>query len=128
MSSAWRNSLQSLAWFMRYWRDNFTAAYDLNRIFLIGSDNLCMANFGLRDVPIERDQALKVLHQRIEQYRNAPQNERGNNLFWISQGVRPGVGYFYALTPIYMVIACRRCSAWSRPSAWKASLRRAACR
>ena len=63
-----RNSLQSLAWFMRYWRDNFTAAYDLNRIFLIGSDNLCMANFGLRDVPIERDQALKVLHQRIEQY------------------------------------------------------------
>ena len=53
---------------MRYWRDNFTAAYDLNRIFLIGSDNLCMANFGLRDVPIERDQALKVLHQRIEQY------------------------------------------------------------
>lgn len=102
MSSTWRNSLQSLAWFMRYWRDNFTAAYDLNRIFLIGSDNLCMANFGLRDVPIERDQALKVLHQRIEQYRNSPQNERGNNLFWISQGVRPGVGYFYALTPVYM--------------------------
>lgn len=75
---------------MRYWRDNFTAAYDLNRIFLIGSDNLCMANFGLRDVPIERDQALKVLHQRIEQYRNAPQNERGNNLFWISQAFAPG--------------------------------------
>ncbi|WP_201507128.1 two-component system sensor histidine kinase RcsC [Klebsiella aerogenes] len=102
MSGAWRNSLQSLAWFMRYWRDNFSAAYDLNRIFLIGSDNLCMANFGLRDMPLERDQALKVLHQRIEQYRDAPQNERGNNLFWISQGVRPGVGYFYALTPIYM--------------------------
>lgn len=102
MSGTWRNSLQSLAWFMRYWRDNFSAAYDLNRIFLIGSDNLCMANFGLRDMPLERDQALKVLHQRIEQYRDAPQNERGNNLFWISQGVRPGVGYFYALTPIYM--------------------------
>lgn len=43
-----------------------------------------MANFGLRDMPLERDQALKVLHQRIEQYRDAPQNERGNNLFWIS--------------------------------------------
>lgn len=61
-----------------------------------------MANFGLRDIPLERDHALKVLHQRIEQYRDAPQNERGNNLFWISQGVRPGVGYFYALTPIYV--------------------------
>ena len=102
MGATWRNSLQSLAWFMRYWRDNFSAAYDLNRIFLIGSDNLCMANFGLREMPLERDQALKVLHQRIEQYRDAPQNERGNNLFWISQGMRPGVGYFYALTPVYM--------------------------
>ena len=102
MGATWRNSLQSLAWFMRYWRDNFSAAYDLNRIFLIGSDNLCMANFGLREMPLERDQALKVLHQRIKQYRDAPQNERGNNLFWISQGVRPGVGYFYALTPVYM--------------------------
>ncbi len=102
MGATWRNSLQSLAWFMRYWRDNFSAAYDLNRIFLIGSDNLCMANFGLREMPLERDQALKVLLQRIEQYRDAPQNERGNNLFWISQGMRPGVGYFYALTPVYM--------------------------
>ena len=52
MSTTWRNSLQSLAWFMRYWRDNFSTAYDLNRIFMIGSDNLCMANFGLRDIPL----------------------------------------------------------------------------
>ena len=102
LDNAWRNSLESLAWFMRYWRDNFSAAYDLNRVFLIGSDNLCMANFGLRDMPIERNQALKNLHDRIVTYRNAPQDESGNNLFWISQGPRPGVGYFYALTPVYL--------------------------
>ena len=102
LSSSWRSSLESLSWFMRYWRDNFSAAYDLNRVFLIGSDNLCMANFGLRDMPMERDQALKTLHERIIKYRNAPQDERGNNLFWISQGPRPGVGYFYALTPVYL--------------------------
>ena len=36
MGNAWRGSLESLAWFMRYWRDNFSAAYDLNRVFLIG--------------------------------------------------------------------------------------------
>ena len=65
MSNTWRGSLESLAWFMRYWRDNFSAAYDLNRVFLIGSDNLCMANFGLRDMPVERDTALKALHERI---------------------------------------------------------------
>lgn len=102
MSNSWRGSLESLAWFMRYWRDNFSAAYDLNRVFLIGSENLCMANFGLRDMPMERDQALKTLHERIMKYRNAPQDERGNNLFWVSLGPRPGVGYFYALTPVYL--------------------------
>ena len=102
MGNAWRGSLESLAWFMRYWRDNFSAAYDLNRVFLIGSDNLCMANFGLRDMPVERDGALKALHERIIKYRIAPQDENGNNLFWISQGPRPGIGYFYALTPVYL--------------------------
>ncbi|KOZ88119.1 two-component system sensor histidine kinase RcsC [Escherichia coli] len=102
MSNTWRGSLESLAWFMRYWRDNFSAAYDLNRVFLIGSDNLCMANFGLRDMPAERDTALKALHERINKYRNAPQDDSGSNLYWISEGPRPGVGYFYALTPVYL--------------------------
>lgn len=102
LSNTWRGSLESLAWFMRYWRDNFSAAYDLNRVYLIGSDNLCMANFGLRDMPMEREQALKTLHERIISYRNVPQDERGNNLYWISQGSRQGVGYFYALTPVYL--------------------------
>ncbi|ESS58369.1 sensor kinase protein RcsC [Enterobacter cloacae S611] len=102
MGSAWRGSLESLAWFMRYWRDNFSAAYDLNRVFLIGSDNLCMADFGLRDMPVERDDTLKSLHERIVKYRNAPQDERSNNVYWMSQGPRPGIGYFYALTPVYL--------------------------
>jgi two-component system capsular synthesis sensor histidine kinase RcsC len=92
MGSAWRGSLESLAWFMRYWRDNFSAAYDLNRVFLIGSDNLCMADFGLRDMPVERDDTLKSLHERIVKYRNAPQDERSNNVYWMSQGPRPGIG------------------------------------
>ncbi|MBS1206542.1 MAG: two-component system sensor histidine kinase/response regulator [Proteobacteria bacterium] len=102
MSSSWRGSLESLAWFMRYWRDNFSAAYDLNRVFLIGSDNLCMADFGLHELPVERDDTLKSLHERIVKYRNAPQDERSNNLYWMSQGPRPGIGYFYALTPVYL--------------------------
>lgn len=102
MGKAWRGSLESLSWFMRYWRDNFSAAYDLNRVYLISNENLCMADFGLRDMPVEREDALKSLHERIVKYRNAPQEERGNNIFWISQGPRMGVGYFYALTPVYL--------------------------
>ncbi|MTH46456.1 two-component system sensor histidine kinase RcsC [Intestinirhabdus alba] len=102
MGNAWRGSLESLAWFMRYWRDNFSAAYDLNRVFLIGSNSLCMANFGLRDMPVERDEAQRALHERVMKHRNTPQDEAGNNLFWIGQGPRPGTGYFYALTPVYL--------------------------
>ena len=102
MGNTWRGSLESLAWFMRYWRDNFSAAYELNRVFLIGNESLCMADFGLRNVPLERETALKSLHERILKYRNAPQEERGNNIFWMSQGPRPGIGYFYALTPVFL--------------------------
>lgn len=102
VSASWRTSLQSLAWFLRYWRDNFSAAYDLNRVFLIGGDNLCMADFGLREMPLEREKALKTLHERILKYRNAPQEERSNSIYWIGQGPRPGIGYFYTLTPVYL--------------------------
>src|SRR5690606_40034974 len=95
LGNTWRDSLQSLAWFLRYWRDNFSAAYDLNRVFLIGSDNLCMADFGLREAPVEHDKTLKALHERILKYRNAPREEQGNSRFCIRQGPRPGVGYRY---------------------------------
>ena len=101
LDHTWRDSLGSLAWFMRYWRDNFSPAYDLNRVFLTDSSNQCVANFGLREMPMERDQPLKALHERIISYRDVPQDERGNNLWWISPGPRPGVGFFYALTSVY---------------------------
>lgn len=98
---AWRESLGSLAWFMRYWRESFAPAYDLNRVFLTGGDNQCMANFGLREMPMEREQTLAALHERIVHFRSVPRDDRGNNIYWINPGPRPGVGFFYALTPIY---------------------------
>ena len=102
LDTTWRGPLESLSWYLRYWRENFSAAYDLNRVYLIGSDNLCMANFGLREMPVERSEALNSLHERIMAYRDAPQDERGGNLFWVGQGPRHSVGYFYALTPVYL--------------------------
>lgn len=98
----WRNSLESMTWFMRYWRDNLSTAYDLNRVFLTNSDNQCMANFGLRQMPIERGQTLKTLHDQIVRFRNQPKDERSGNLYWISPGPRAGMGFFYALTPVYL--------------------------
>jgi len=102
VTASWKKSLRSLAWFLRYWRDNFSTAYDLNRVFLLGGDNLCMADFAVSDVPFERENTLKVMHDRIVKYHNAPQNERSNSLYWITQGPRPGMGYFYTVTSVYL--------------------------
>ncbi|SUH14655.1 sensor protein RcsC [Salmonella enterica subsp. enterica] len=79
-------------------------------------------------MPVERDDALKALHERIMKYRNAPQEESGNNLFWISQGARQGVGYFYALTPVYLANRLQALLASSSPSVWKIFSRPAVCR
>lgn len=102
MDNKWHGSLHSLAWFLLYWRENFSAAYDLNRVFLIGSDNLCIADFCLRNMPSDHDNVFNTLHERILSYRNSPQEELGDSLFWISQGPRPGMGYFYTLVPVYL--------------------------
>jgi two-component system capsular synthesis sensor histidine kinase RcsC len=85
-----------------------------------------MADFGLRDIPVERDDALKSLHERIVKYRDAPQDERGNNLFWISQGPRMG-GYFYALTPVYLANRLQALWELNRLSVWRTSSRREVC-
>lgn len=53
---------------MCYWCDNFFAVYDLNWVFLIGSDNFCMVNFGLCDMLVECDIVLKVLYECINKY------------------------------------------------------------
>jgi two-component system capsular synthesis sensor histidine kinase RcsC len=102
LGNSWRGQLNSLSWFLRYWRENFSVAYDLNRVFLVDGDNQCMADFGLRSVPLEQENTLKNLHERIMKYRSVPQNERASSLFWMNQGPRPGIGYFYTLTPVYI--------------------------
>lgn len=109
MSNAWRGSLQSMSWFLRYWRDNFSAAYDLNRVFLIGTEDMCLANFGLRDRPVERDSILKSFHDRIVKYRNQPQEERTNGLYWIGQGHAPAWGIFMPSRRSILPTAYRRC-------------------
>ncbi|THB52074.1 two-component system sensor histidine kinase/response regulator, partial [Klebsiella pneumoniae] len=48
MSATWRNSLQSLAWFMRYWRENFFSASALYPLLLLGSGKLFLSHFWLR--------------------------------------------------------------------------------
>ena len=98
---SWNSSLMSISGFLRYWRENFSTTYDLNRIFLIGGDDHCIADFSLRDTPFEREKTFKMLQDKVLTYYRTPKNERANNLYWAEQGSRPGVGYFYTVTPVY---------------------------
>jgi two-component system capsular synthesis sensor histidine kinase RcsC len=103
LNTTYRNSLNALSGLIQYWKENFVAAYDLNRVFFIGGDSLCMAEFGSSSGVANRAEALKTLHERILKYRNAKYQDKDNNLYWISPSQqRPDVGYLYVLTPIYI--------------------------
>ncbi len=102
MSNTWRNSLESLSYFLHYWKENFASAYELNRVFFIGGESLCLADFGVGSSSADREHALKSLHERILKYRNGNEDERKNSMFWIAPSSQPGVGYYYMVTPVYV--------------------------
>lgn len=102
MSSTWRNSLEPLSYFLNYWKENFASAYELNRVFFIGGESTCLADFGLGTASVDRERAMKSLRERILKYRNGNDDERKNSLFWISPAAQPGVGYYYMITPVYV--------------------------
>lgn len=103
INTAYRDSLISLNSLIRYWKENFVAAYDLNRVFFIGGDSLCMAEFGDNNGAADRKNVMKSLHERILKYRNANSPEKDNNLYWVTPSAqRPDVGYLYVMTPIYI--------------------------
>lgn len=102
MSNTWRSSLESLGYFLNYWKANFSSAYELNRVFFIGGESLCLADFGIGNASVDREKALKSLNERILRYRNGNSEQRKNSLYWIAATSQPGVGYFYMITPVYV--------------------------
>ncbi len=102
MSDTWRNSLQSLSYFLHYWKENFSTAYELNRVFFIGGESLCLADFGVGNASADRERTLKTLHERILKYRNGNDEDRKSSFFWIAPANQPGVSYYYMVTPVYV--------------------------
>ncbi|WP_448163703.1 hypothetical protein, partial [Bacillus mobilis] len=82
LSATYRSSLDSLSGLIQYWKEKFVAAYDLNRVFFIGGDSLCLAEFGGGNAVANRENMLKLLHERILKYRNAKNLDKDNNLYW----------------------------------------------
>lgn len=102
MSDTWRNSLESLSYFLRYWKENFATAYELNRVFFIGGESLCLADFGVGNTSADRERTMKSLHERILKYRNGNDQERKNSFFWIAPANQQDMSYYYMVTPVYV--------------------------
>ncbi|EHD22595.1 MULTISPECIES: two-component system sensor histidine kinase RcsC [Brenneria] len=97
------NPLASLNDFFNGWRENFSAVYDLNRVFFVGGDRRCMVDFGIRNQALDRDNLLKNVQDRFLEQKNTIQSvARDETLYWITPASIPDVGYLYALTPIYV--------------------------
>ncbi|MEC5318070.1 two-component system sensor histidine kinase RcsC [Brenneria populi subsp. brevivirga] len=95
--------LASLNNFFNGWRENFSAVYDLNRVFFVGGDRHCMVDFGIRNQSLDRDNLLKNVQDRFLEQKNTNQSViRDETVYWITPASISDVGYLYALTPIYI--------------------------
>lgn len=102
MSNTWRNSLDSLSYYINYWKSNFASSYELNRVFFIGGENQCLADFTIGSSNIDRERSLKSLREHVLRYRNSNEEERRNPMYWINNSAQPGVGNFYMVVPVYV--------------------------
>lgn len=93
------NTLSNLIW---YWKENFTAAYDLNRVFFIGTDTLCMVDFDIRNAPSLQENLLKSLYEHTLKYRDTKNQDKDSNIYWVVPGARPDIGVLYVLSPVYL--------------------------
>lgn len=98
----YHNAVDSLSYFLSYWKDSFSDAYDLNRVFYISGESLCMADFNFPGASGPAAILPKSLQQQVIKYRNARQNEREDDLYWVAPGTRAGSGHYYVLSPIYV--------------------------
>ncbi|ENA1771951.1 two-component system sensor histidine kinase RcsC [Yersinia ruckeri] len=100
--SVYHTPLESLSNLILYWKDNFAAAYDLNRIFFVGSESRCMVDFNIRNTPLDQDGLLTALNEHMQKYQDAKNQDKDNTLYWVVPGVRQDTGSLYVLTPIFI--------------------------
>ncbi|WP_308822401.1 two-component system sensor histidine kinase RcsC [Sodalis praecaptivus] len=94
-------AVSALTYFLSYWKDNFSDAYDLNRVFYIGGESLCLADFSLRSVENGNDAVPKSLVRQVIKFRNARLSDRQGTQYWVAPGNRHDSGSYYVLIPLY---------------------------
>lgn len=101
-NSQWRGLLNSFTGFINYWKDNFSTAFDLNRVFFIGGDSQCMADFSISAENIGNKQNLKLLKERLLSYQNSVADKFDNTPYWITPRGLSVVGNYGMAVPIYI--------------------------
>ncbi|MGL9773977.1 MAG: hypothetical protein ACR5LG_08820 [Sodalis sp. (in: enterobacteria)] len=94
-------AVNALTYFLSYWKDNFSDAYDLNRVFYIGGESLCLADFSMRSAENGEDAAPKSLVRQVIKFRNARLTDRQGTQYWVTPGNRHDSGNYYVLIPLY---------------------------
>lgn len=94
-------AVSALTYFLSYWKDNFSDAYDLNRVFYIGGESLCLADFSMRSVENGDDAAPKSLVRQVIKFRNARLTDRQGTQYWVTPGNQHDSGSYYVLIPLY---------------------------
>ncbi|PVZ85777.1 two-component system sensor histidine kinase RcsC [Serratia sp. S1B] len=101
--SAYSDSLRVLNRQVEYWKTNFIADYDLNRVFFISADNGCITEFASTYSTVDQQTLFKSLRERISKYRNTNNSDKGNDLYWVIPSAQQAdVGYLYVMTPVYI--------------------------
>lgn len=101
MSDTWNTPLDALSGYINFWKSHFSSAYELNRIFFIGSESQCLADFAVGSSSVDRENSLKELREQLLNYRNSGEDKRDRPYYWISEGSQPGVGHFSIMMPVY---------------------------
>lgn len=61
-----------------------------------------MADFGIRNTPLDQSHVFRNLHQRILTFQNSNNKEKENTLFWVIPSAQNDAGALYVITPVYI--------------------------
>lgn len=102
LSENFQQALLTTGGFINYWKENFVAAYDINRVFFIDMDSHCLADFTMRARMAEKNSAFRALHQRIQAYQDSDPQEKYEALFWVVSNIPRDSGVLYVVSPLYL--------------------------
>ncbi|MDX7991856.1 two-component system sensor histidine kinase RcsC [Xenorhabdus littoralis] len=95
------SNLDSLNQLISFWQNNIAAIGEVNQIFFIGTQSMCMANFSSRNNIVESNAQKKTFYENTRKLLNIKDQGRGRIIFWVLPNSKADGGNIYAIAPIY---------------------------